>query len=73
MYIIDFSADIINKKVNTFIFLLEGKRKMNQKENLFNVSLTLHWASLRGSRKLQAVQRLETFGIWLVPSVFGRN
>jgi len=30
-----------------FIFLLEDKRKTNQKENLFNVSLSLHWASLR--------------------------
>ena len=49
MYIIDFSADIINKKVGVFIFLLKGKRKTNQKENLFNVSLSLHWASLRNS------------------------
>ena len=47
MYIIDFSADIINKKVGVFIFLLKGKRKTNQKENLFNVSLSLQWASLR--------------------------
>ena len=33
-----------------FIFLLKGQKKNEPKrKNLFNVSLTLHWASLRGS------------------------
>jgi len=30
-------------------FFFEIQRKTNQKENPFNVSLTLHWASLRNS------------------------
>ena len=57
-----------------FIFLLKGQKKNEPKrKNLFNVSLTLHWASLRGFRRLQTIQRLETLGIWLVPSGFSRN
>ena len=31
MYIIDFSADIINKKVGVFIFLLKGQKNFFKK------------------------------------------
>ena len=54
-----------------FIFLLKGQKKNEQKrKNLFNVSLTLHWASLRNLRRCTDDTTARNIGIWLVPSGF---
>ena len=44
-----------------------SKEKRTKKKKPFNVSLTLHWASLRGFRICTNGTTARNNGIWLVP------
>ena len=57
-----------------FIFLLKGQKKNEPKrKNLFNVSLPLHWASLHSPSINTDSTTVRNVGIWLVPSILGRD
>ena len=51
-----------------FVFLLKGQKKNEHKrKDPFNVSLTLHWASLRNLRRCTDDTTTRNIEIWLVP------